>query len=295
MRWKGRVDVLVNNAGINIRAGIAATSLADWERVFAVNVTGALLGMRAAAPAMREARRRLDRQHRVGGGAARQRVGGLHREQVGAARPHQGRRARIRSWKIRANTVCPGVVPTDLNAGQAYVQTVVEKTPLARNCTPEEVASVVVFLASANSAFVTGADVPVDGGSPSDPPADTTRTERCLPPPLPPAPRSPSSPAVSRGIGRACATSLAGAGFDIVVLDLVEDSDTARDAGRDPRAGAARRVRRRRHRRDRASPRAGRRPRPAFGTIDCLVNNAGVFATTRGADLLDVTPETTTA
>jgi len=164
LRWKGRVDVLVNNAGINIRAGIAATSLADWERVFAVNVTGALLGMRAAAPAMRE-----------GGGGSIVNIASAAALRASASAAYTASKWALRgltkvaaleyaSWKIRANTVCPGVVPTDLNAGQAYVQTVVEKIPLARNCTPEEVASVVVFLASADSAFVTGADVPVDGG-----------------------------------------------------------------------------------------------------------------------------------
>ena len=94
-----------------------------------------------------------------------------------------------------------------------------------------------------------------------------------------------------RGIGRACAAALAGAGFDVVVVDLVDDADTAatlaeiRAAGRGARfvAGDIAEIDRRVALVDGIVG--------AFGTIDCLVNNAGVFATTRGADLLDVTPE----
>jgi NAD(P)-dependent dehydrogenase (short-subunit alcohol dehydrogenase family) len=94
-----------------------------------------------------------------------------------------------------------------------------------------------------------------------------------------------------RGIGRACATALAGAGFDVVVLDLVEDADAAetlaaiRVLGRRAAfvAGDIAEIERRQALVDALVA--------AFGAIDCLVNNAGVFATTRGADLLDVTPE----
>ncbi len=163
-RRHGRLDILVNNAGINIRAGIADVALDDWNRVLAVNVGGALLGIKAATPAMR----------RSGGGAIVN-VASAAALRASTSAAYTASKWALRgvskvaaleyaSWGIRSNTVCPGVVPTELNAGQAYVTSVVAKIPMGRNCTPEEIANAVLFLASDQSSFITGADIPVDGG-----------------------------------------------------------------------------------------------------------------------------------
>ena len=89
----GPIDVLVNNAGVQMRSfGIEADD-DEWAKVTAVNQHGVFLGMRAVIPSMADERRRLDRQHRFRGGARRPaRVAPLPGKQVGRARTHARRR-----------------------------------------------------------------------------------------------------------------------------------------------------------------------------------------------------------
>jgi 3alpha(or 20beta)-hydroxysteroid dehydrogenase len=162
--WHGRIDVLVNNAGINVRLGVADLPIDDWNRVLAVNLTGALIGMRSVAPIM----------HSGGGGAIVNiaSVAGLRASRSAAYSASKwGLRGLSRvaaleyaAWGIRVNTVCPGVVPTELNAGQPYVKIAAGRTPMHRVAAPQDVARAVLFLASDDAGFITGTDIVVDGG-----------------------------------------------------------------------------------------------------------------------------------
>jgi NAD(P)-dependent dehydrogenase (short-subunit alcohol dehydrogenase family) len=162
---RGRIDILVNSAGINERAGIGATSMEAWSRVMDVNVTGPMLGMKHVAPVMA----------RTGGGAI------VNICSITALSPGKGAAYTSSKWalrglskvaaleyakdNIRVNTVCPGIVPTDLNRGQPYLETEGAMTPLGgRLATAAEIADVVLFLVSEPARFITGADIPVDGG-----------------------------------------------------------------------------------------------------------------------------------
>jgi len=162
--WRGGIDVLVNNAGINVRTGIENVGLDDWNRVVAVNLTGPLLGMQTVAPIMR----------RRGGGAivniaSNAALRGIRSAAYCASKWGVRGLTKVAALEfaaagIRVNTVCPGVVPTELNAGQPYVATTGAKTPMGRIATAEEIAKAVLFLASDSSSFITGMDMPVDGG-----------------------------------------------------------------------------------------------------------------------------------
>ena len=165
----GKLDVLVNNAGISSRAFTDDTGIDAWDRIMEVNSKGVFLGTRAAVPKMLEA----------GGGSIINisSIMGL----VGSAGGHPAYNASkgavrifskamaVRHGKdnIRVNSVHPGFMPP-MASGIAYDQEhrrgSLEQTPLGREGRIEEVANAVLFLASDEASYITGAELAVDGG-----------------------------------------------------------------------------------------------------------------------------------
>jgi NAD(P)-dependent dehydrogenase (short-subunit alcohol dehydrogenase family) len=163
-----RLDVLVNNAGIvACYDPIHDTTDADWNKVIAVNQTGVFFGMRAVVPAMRAAK--------SGSIINISSIWGV----VGAAgvAPYQASKGAVRTMtknaaityavdNIRANSIHPGIIWTPLIEAQdeAITAGLVADTPLKRLGRAEEVAYGALFLASDESSFVTGVELPIDGG-----------------------------------------------------------------------------------------------------------------------------------
>ena len=165
----GKLDVLVNNAGISSRAFTDDTAIDGWDKIMEVNSKGVFLGTRAAMPKMLEA----------GGGSIINisSIMGL----VGSAGGHPAYNASkgavrifskamaVRHGKdnIRVNSVHPGFMPP-MASGIAYDQdqrrVSLEQTPLGREGRVEEVANAVLFLASDEASYITGAELAVDGG-----------------------------------------------------------------------------------------------------------------------------------
>lgn len=162
--WRGRLDILVNNAGIINRSIIANTDLDAWERVLKVNLTGAFLGIKAAAGLMRE----------NGGGSivnisSNSAFSGHYDPAYTASK--WGLRGLTRSAAmelvdagIRVNAICPGLVVTGLNAKSPHLEPMIAMTPMRRSGRPEEIAELVRFLVSDASSFITGEDFVIDGG-----------------------------------------------------------------------------------------------------------------------------------
>jgi NAD(P)-dependent dehydrogenase (short-subunit alcohol dehydrogenase family) len=165
----GKLDVLVNNAGISSRAFTDDTAIDAWDKIMEINSKGVFLGTRAAVPKMLEA----------GGGSIVNisSIMGL----VGSAGGHPAYNASkgavrifskamaVRHGKdnIRVNSVHPGFMPP-MASGVAYDQDQrrgsLDQTPLGREGRIEEVANAVLFLASDEASYITGAELAVDGG-----------------------------------------------------------------------------------------------------------------------------------
>lgn len=163
----GRVDVLVNNAGIIAYELLADLSLADWDRVVAVNQTGVFLGMRSVIPHMLgQESGSIINISSIWGNAA---VAGAHAYHAtkGAVR-NMSKNAAITyaTTGVRVNSLHPGFIATPLTDAQDpdVNKFVVGMTPMGRAGQPEEIAWGAVFLASDESSFMTGSELVIDGG-----------------------------------------------------------------------------------------------------------------------------------
>ena len=160
--WTGRLDVLVNNAGIINRKIIRDMTPDEWRRVIDVNLTGAFLGIRAAAPAMTQggsivnisSNSAFSGHYDPAYTASKWALRGLTRT---AAMEYA-------QTGIRVNAICPGLIVTDLNRNSPHLGPMIGITPMARAGEADEVAQLVLFLASDASGFITGEDFVIDGG-----------------------------------------------------------------------------------------------------------------------------------
>ena len=166
----GPIGVLVNNAGILKRASVQETSREDFEKVLAVNVTGALLGIQAVLSSML----------RGGGGAIVNisSVGGMQGNPNAAAYVtskwalrglSKAAASDLARHNIRVNAVLPGAIETPMIVegeaeAEAWVHENRARLLVRRMGQAGDVAAAVLFLASAESAYMTGAEIVVDGG-----------------------------------------------------------------------------------------------------------------------------------
>ena len=159
----GKLDVLVNNAGVNLTAPIAETSVEDFMEIVRVNQLGTWLGIRSVVPAMREA----DGGSIVNVGSIGALTGlALKSAYLGSKWAVRGMTKCLASElgrdRIRVNAVHPGGIATGMTDGisaDAY-----DGLPVPRLGFPGELAAAVLFFASAESGYCTGSELVVDGG-----------------------------------------------------------------------------------------------------------------------------------
>ena len=161
----GRLDILVNNAGIGDDLPIEETTTQTWDKVVAVTQTSVFLGMRAAAEALKASGRgsviNVSSMFGIVGGFG---TGPAYHSAKGAVRLLS--KSAALGWAtegVRVNSVHPGFIETPI-LGKTDRAMLAGATPMGRLGTPDEVASLIVFLASDDAGFCTGAEFVVDGG-----------------------------------------------------------------------------------------------------------------------------------
>tara|TARA_Y100000814_G_scaffold285391_1_gene253335 strand:- start:2178 stop:2933 length:756 start_codon:yes stop_codon:yes gene_type:complete len=167
----GKLNILVNNAGVSGRALIEDTSVEEWDRIMDVNAKGTFLGTKAALPELKKA-----------DGASIINISsqlGIVGSDLGVSAAYQASKGAVRlltkataleyaSEGIRCNSVHPAPVNTELTAVSRENPEVFAKTksniPMGRFAEPMEIAKAVLYLASDESSFMTGSELVVDGG-----------------------------------------------------------------------------------------------------------------------------------
>ncbi len=166
----GRIDVLVNNAGIYRKGNLRNTTLEDYRQVIDINQIGVFLGMQAVAATMIEAKRGsivnissiagiLGTPQSIAYGASKWAVRGMTK----AAALDLGR------FGIRVNSIHPGMIATDMmtevtDGSDSRFAKMERAVPIGRAAQAGEIASVALFLASDDSSYATGAEFVIDGG-----------------------------------------------------------------------------------------------------------------------------------
>ena len=166
----GKLNILVNNAGVVARGILEDTTVEEWDRVMDINAKGVFLGTKAAIPELRK----------VGGGSiinissisgmvGQADIQPVYNASKGAVRIFTKSAAvQYASEGIRVNSVHPGPIDTPM-AGDRLTDPELQReadatTPMGRTALPEEVAWGVLFLASDESSFMTGSELVIDGG-----------------------------------------------------------------------------------------------------------------------------------
>jgi NAD(P)-dependent dehydrogenase (short-subunit alcohol dehydrogenase family) len=163
----GGLDVVINNAGISIRHKFLEITAEEWERVFAVNLTGVLyMAQKAAAWMMQHDGGVILNMGSTNGIVGHPYYADYNASKAGVIELTRSMALEL-APKVRVNAVAPGYVLTPMQRAEytdAMLETVNQKIPLGRHATPEEVAGLFAFLASDDAAYLTGQVYVIDGG-----------------------------------------------------------------------------------------------------------------------------------
>lgn len=171
----GRLDVLVNNAGVGEFAGIEETTIEQWRRAMAVNLEGVFLGMQTGIAAMKETGGVIVNVASIAANVAEPLLAAYSATKGGVSMLTKTAAVDCarRGYGIRINSIHPGYTDTKLvrdalatlgPAAAELTEAVVKAIPLGRLATPEEIAAPILFLASDDASYMVGSELIVDGG-----------------------------------------------------------------------------------------------------------------------------------
>ena len=164
----GGLDIMVNNAGIGMTGTVETTAIDDWQQLLEVNLNGVIYGTRAAMPYLKESSGCVLNVASVFG-----LVGGPQTAAYATAKGAVVNFTRTTAVDyaeagVRVNSICPGFVRTAMTESElekdSFYEFVLSQTPIDRVAEPEEVAEPAAFMASDAASYITGVNLPIDGG-----------------------------------------------------------------------------------------------------------------------------------
>jgi NAD(P)-dependent dehydrogenase (short-subunit alcohol dehydrogenase family) len=168
-RDAGRIDILLNNAGINVRSDFRHLSDADWVRLREINLDGAVRIRRDGLPLLiASGRGSLINLSSIMANRGFRQLAAYSATKGALSALTRALALEYAPFNVRVNALAPGFIETKITERVLRVPTIakalLEKTPMRRFGTPDEVAKAALFFASDDSAYVTGAELAVDGG-----------------------------------------------------------------------------------------------------------------------------------
>ncbi|MFB1064653.1 3-oxoacyl-ACP reductase [Natrinema sp. CBA1119] len=164
----GRLDVIVNNAGIGSETSVEEMELEEWEAVIETNLDGVMHGTKAAIPHLEESDGCIINLGSIYGLVGGKGAASYSAAKGGVVNFTQQVAVDYADSGVRVNSICPGFVETpmteDLLESERFYNLLKQRTPMDRHGQPEEIAPMASFLASDEASYITGANIPIDGG-----------------------------------------------------------------------------------------------------------------------------------
>ncbi|ELY44614.1 SDR family NAD(P)-dependent oxidoreductase [Natronorubrum sulfidifaciens] len=164
----GGLDVMVNNAGVASVTSVEEMDLEEWRAVVETNLDGVMHGTKAALPHLKETDGSIINLGSIYGLVGGKGAASYSAAKGGVVNFTQQVAIDYATEGVRVNSICPGFVETpmteDLLEDERFYSYLEQKTPMDRHGQPEEIAPMAAFLASDDASYITGANIPVDGG-----------------------------------------------------------------------------------------------------------------------------------
>jgi len=164
----GKLDIMVNNAGIGSTNSIEDMDEEEWSQIISVDLDGVMYGAKAATPHLKETEGVILNTASIYGLVGDVGATAYNAAKGGVVNFTRSVADDLAQYNVRVNSICPGFVDTPMTEealeDENFREHVIGNTPLGRVAEPEEIADVAVFLVSDQASYVTGVNMPVDGG-----------------------------------------------------------------------------------------------------------------------------------
>lgn len=164
----GKLDIMVNNAGIGSVESIEDMEIDDYHKIRSINLDGVMYGCKTATPYLKETEGTIINIASIYGLVGDRGATAYNAAKGGVVNLTRSIANDLAQYNVRVNSICPGFIETpmteEIQEDEEFMNHVKTETPLGRMGDPDEIGNVAAFLASEEASYITGANIPVDGG-----------------------------------------------------------------------------------------------------------------------------------